>query len=128
MSAHTPGPWRWELNGKSRTMQLVGGVQRFDLTVLDFVRWGMDSAAARFRTGPESMNIMKRADDFAVVAPGREHHAEWFRLIDHPDAALIAAAPDLLAALERIITEATGHTLASLDQAKAAIAKARGGK
>jgi hypothetical protein len=40
------------------------------------------------------------------------------------DGDLIAAAPDLLAALKRIIKEATGHTLASLDEATAAIAKA----
>jgi hypothetical protein len=44
------------------------------------------------------------------------------------NARLIAAAPDLLAALERIITEATGHTLVSLVQARAAITRARGGK
>ena len=39
---------------------------------------------------------------------------------------LMAAAPELLVALRRIIAEATGHTLASLDAARAAIAKAEG--
>lgn len=39
---------------------------------------------------------------------------------------LMAAAPELFMALKRIITEATGHTLASLDAARAAIAKAEG--
>lgn len=42
------------------------------------------------------------------------------------DGSIIAAAPDMLAALKRIIKEATGHTLASLDEANAAIAKAEG--
>lgn len=44
------------------------------------------------------------------------------------NARLIAAAPDLLVALKRIVKDATGLTPASLDEALAAIAKAEGAK
>ncbi len=96
---HTPGPWRWELNEKSKQLQLCGGVPKFDLTVIDLERWGMDSAIARFRTGGDGLNIMKRATEFGVAVQGREHHSQWFKAIDHPDANLISAAPDLLSEL-----------------------------
>lgn len=96
---HTPGPWRWELSEKSREARLCGAAG-YDLTVVDFVRWGMGGAAPRFRTADGmALNIMHRADEFAVVVPGREHHAEWFKGVEHPDARLIAAAPELLEAL-----------------------------
>jgi hypothetical protein len=102
-STHTPGPWRWELNPSARDIRLIGGKIRHDLSVLQFVRWGRNGAAPAFRDcSPENdrLQIMARADNYGVVAPGREHHADWFRLVDHPDARLIAAAPDLLAACE----------------------------
>ncbi len=106
MSEPTPGPWRWELNLKSRSVQLCGGNPKsgfgaFDLTVMDFERWGMGGAKCRFRTGPETMNVMKPVENFAAIVIGREHHAEWFQCVAHPDANLIAAAPDMLAALKR---------------------------
>lgn len=107
MSAHTPGPWRWELNEKGKQLQLCGGEVRFDLTVMDFERWGMNGAVARFRDGDDgrSTNIMHHAKRWAVVAPDREHHAAWFKLLSHPDALLIAAAPDLLAALKMLVDD-----------------------
>jgi hypothetical protein len=102
VSAHTRGPWRWELSEKNKEIRLCGAAG-YDLTVLDFVRWGMSAAAPRLRTADGmALNIMRRADEFAAVVPGREHHAEWFKAVDHPDARLIAAAPDLLAALEAL--------------------------
>lgn len=146
-SAHTPGPWRWELNEKSKQLQLCGGESPFDLTVIDFDRWGMNGAVARFRADVRGMNIMHHARDFAVIAPGREHHADWFKLLSHPDADLIAASPDLLTfagpaldVLEELMAERHGgattdaqrSALAELqrriDLGRAAIAKARGGR
>lgn len=45
--------------------------------------------------------------------------------IDHPDARLIAAAPDVLEALKAVMRVADRHT-AEFDMARAAIAKAEG--
>lgn len=106
MGAFTPGPWRWEVNEKCNQIQLCGGDPKggfgaFDLTVMDFERWGMRGAAPRFVDRSHTHPILARADTFAVIAPYREHHASWFKLIDNPDANLIASAPDILAALRK---------------------------
>jgi len=96
----TPGPWRWELNEKHKDISLSGGVPAFDLMVMSFVRYGMNDAAPTFSRRFESdSNEMVRADQFAKEVKGREHHSIWFKTINHPDANLIAAAPDLLQAL-----------------------------
>lgn len=70
--------------------------------------------------------------------PGREHHSDWFRDIDHPDARLIAAAPEMLEALEAafqlipslsVVQWPPGHALKRETQEKVrkAILKAKGG-
>ena len=83
------------MQGKS--VSLVGGVPQFDLTVMDFERWGMHSAAPRLRQVlHDGMNIMDRCEIYAKPVPGREHHKAWFQDIDHPDMRLMAAAPELL--------------------------------
>jgi hypothetical protein len=102
MSKFTAGKWRWELNLKSKRVSLCGGKKPFDLIVMDFERWGMGSAIPRFRTGTEEQNIMKKAFEFAAIVPGREHHKDWFQAIDHPDARLIAAAPEAYELLKGI--------------------------
>lgn len=100
----TPGPWRWEVNLGSRTIRLCGGVPRYDLTVMDFVRWGMGNAAPRFRRmSAPCYNIMYRIEHFARVVLGREHHSDWFRRIDHADARLMEASPELLINLEKLL-------------------------
>jgi hypothetical protein len=91
-SKHTPGPWRWEVNEKFKSVSLCGGKPQFDKTVMDFVRWGMSGAAPRFLTNEI---ILERIDSFAVPHPERKHHASWFKIVNHPDACLIAAAPEL---------------------------------
>lgn len=125
---HTPGPWRWEVNEKHKTMQLVGGMPRYDLTVMGFERWGMHDAAATLREPDvDGMNIMHRCTEWAKPVPGREHHAGWFKTIDHPDARLIAAAPELLEALEMVMRRGRiDDSEEAMNQVAAAIAKSRG--
>lgn len=129
MATHTPGPWRWELNLKSKQLHLCGGKPTYDLTVMDFVRWGMGNAQPRFITGGPGMNIMKPCYEFAAICPGREHHKDWFQLLRHPDSQLIEAAPDLLNAL-RAMVEASKNSNRGLVDAReladAAISKAEG--
>lgn len=96
-TAHTPGPWRWEFRPKNKTAELCGGRNPFDLTVMDFVRVGFGNAGPRF-IGPDQL-LYRLCDrpDWVAPLPGREHHAHWMTRVIHPDALLIAAAPDLLA-------------------------------
>jgi hypothetical protein len=137
---HTPGPWRWEFNAKHRSVHLVGGKPQFDLTIMDFCRWGMGGATMLLRdTAHDGMNIMHKLHerpDWIAPQPGREHHKSWHQLVTHPDARLIEAAPDLLEALKEMveIAELTIGWLPTppnangpLIQARAAIAKAEGG-
>ena len=133
---HTPGPWRWEVSRKSKNVRLCGGVPRFDLTVVDFERWGTHSATLRLREDEAGLNIMERPherDGWVVPIKGREHHADWCATLDHPDARLIAAAPDLFAACEAAAEAlalpwpvGSAQDIASV-KLRAAIAAAKGG-
>lgn len=101
---HTKEPWRWEFNEKHKTVSIVGGVPKFDLTVMDFERWGMGGAVPRFRdTAHDGMNVMHRLCDrkdwFAPYA-GREHHARWHANVIHPDARRIVACINACAGLD----------------------------
>lgn len=142
MSKHTPGPWRWEFNKSAKSVYLVGGKPRFDKTVMQFARWGMGSAVPLFNsqiTG-DQYNIMERLCDMpAWTKPfqGLEHHAGWRMDVTHPDAVLMAAAPDLLEALKSTLldlkaVDAAGQYGLELQpaiyQANQAIAKATGGE
>lgn len=131
----TPGPWRWALDANSKRVALCGGVIPYDLTVLDFVRYGMSGAAPRFREpDAHGFNIMHRADHWGAVVPGREHHADWFQTLAHPDALLISTAPDLYYALQDLLDCQNGPPLVrdeiqwarAVQAAEKALAKARG--
>lgn len=126
---HTPGPWRWEINRKSKVLHLVGGGPLYDLTIMDFDRWGMGRAVATLRdTSEDGMNIMHKLcdrHDWIAPFPGRAHHADWCADVTHPDMRLMAAAPDLLAALQKVVA-ISDREHDSWDEAKAAIAKALG--
>lgn len=130
--AFTPGPWRWEVNRKGKQITLCGGTPTFDKTVMAFKRWGMSGATPLFLTCTDGMHRIVPADNFAVIAPGREHHLSWFQLLNHPDANLISAAPDLYAACKIFLAQCRCVDIhhhgfgAAFDAACAAIAKAEG--
>lgn len=104
MSAHTPGPWRWEFNEKHKGLHLVGGRPQYDLTIIQPTRWGMSRATLMIRdTAHDGMNLMHKLHerrDWIAPFAGRAHHADWCADVTHPDMRLIAAAPTLLKALE----------------------------
>lgn len=129
---HTAGPWRWELSEQSKRLHLVGGKPMFDLTIMDFTRWGMNDATVCLRdTAHDGFNIMHKLHerrDWIAPFPGREHHAKWCVNVTQPDMRLIAAAPDLLDALCALVLniDAGKATLIEMCDARAAIAKATG--
>lgn len=96
----TPGPWRWEINLRQKCISICGGNIPFDLTVMDFIRWGVQSAMPRFITDNWGHGAtMTDSKELTKIVKGREHHKSWFQTIDNPDANLIATAPEMLEAL-----------------------------
>ena len=96
LDGFTPGPWDWEVSRRSQTVELCGGKGASDLTVMSFARWGLNKAAPVFWFWLGNVSDEpKRAEALGTPEPGREHHADWFQRINHPDARLIAAAPDM---------------------------------
>jgi len=90
--------------------------------------------------GPDAAHVV--SEDYHVIRAGcgflaesKEHRESGFRIAGHmseADARLIAAAPDLLAALQAILPDAVGNhiggpdTQSRIDAARAAISKATG--
>lgn len=106
----TKGPWQWLVNKESKKVELCGkGIE-----VLRFKRYGMQGAAPTF-TEDHMGHILQgvKAEDLAVDITGREHHAGWCQTIDHPDANLIAAAPDLYAEIQNDIIYLTNIIMSS---------------
>ena len=100
---HTPGPWVWRGNAHAQDVYLSTrhGGRRI---VMGFKRWGTANAQPTFR-GQNSLEDAKDLLKFEVgdpsvtgVAEARENNSVY-RLhiadIDHPDARLIEAAPEM---------------------------------
>lgn len=141
---HTPGPWAWFGNAGSNSVYLATthSGRRF---VMDFVRWGFKGAQPRFQTERGVMIDAKDLLQFEVgdrsvmgVDAARKDTSVYrldVRGINSADARLIAAAPELLGELKRMVEhfeifaqdhsmDATTETWASLHCAKEAIRKA----
>jgi len=114
MSKHTPGPWFWVNYDKTKTCRLVNEASYI---IMDFERWGMQSARPRFssRHIPDCKFDIMRATSNAN---------------NHPDGRLIAASPDLLDALKEIVKYhergdwRDNRITDYLNKARAALAKA----
>lgn len=135
---HTPAPWRWfltpdgiDLRTPDRGQLVVMHVKHAGERMLRFAKRGPDDRGG----------IMFDADHFI---PGARPLRIGPTDIDHPDARLIAAAPDLLAACEAAVIqleymlqrmESSGsfypgcdsECKSRLDTLRSALAKARGG-
>ncbi len=130
---HTPGPWVWRVDRTAKTVSLMSSGGGWGDTVVDAVRWGFGGATLRWNRN----GLMYRSQEIAKPYPRRDHHAAWILDIDHPDAHLMKAAPDLLAACEKVLMNldylrATwgdeGVTRTVADAVRAAVAKAKRGQ
>ena len=116
---HTPGPWDWYMNDRGEAMLATS--DRGRLYVMQPVRCGMQGGTVRFAEWGEG----ERGRRGGVMRDAKEHLQAG--VLMHPDALLIAAAPDLFAALQRALNvlDATGAQ-DDANAARAAIAKAVG--
>lgn len=141
--SHTAGPWGWFGNESGIYLATPDRGRTY---VMGFRRRGMNSAEPTFRDG----GVMRPASELVRFAVG-EGTAKGFAegkadrsvyrydisAVDHPDARLIAAAPELLEALKGMVG-AFGDITITVDgvvqpetdpeiiAARAAIAKATG--
>lgn len=129
MSEHTAAPWRWEINPTTHSVKLISGASMRPY-VMGFERYGMQSGQPTLRVDGR----MTKVSEICEPAEGREHHADWHQVLDHPDANLIAAAPELYAAAKKAldVLETFGgkrHALGknAIADLRQAIAKAEGG-
>lgn len=136
---HTPGPWAWFGNAGSQSLYLATehSGRRY---VMGFKRWGMSGGQPQFQ--PEGRGLVDASKLLMFEVGNRsvrgveEAKADTsvYRLdirgIDCADARLIAAAPELLEALDWLMAALRSGTLSTTpglyEKADAAIAKATG--
>lgn len=94
MSKHTPGPWEWFMSARGEAM--LATPDRGHLFVMQPVRCGMQGGTIRFAEWGDG----ERGRRGGVMREAKEHLRDG--VLMHPDALLIAAAPDLLAALRKM--------------------------
>lgn len=130
MGKHTPGPWKWWYPRGANSPVLVSPPHGL-CVVMDTVRKGMTGATLRFAKRSDGMGgVLLNADQYIETDDERRPD---FCTVNHPDALLIAAAPDLLVACKAMIAIVGDHQhllgesqVDDLAQARAAIAKAQG--
>lgn len=129
---HTPGPWAWFGNARNNEVYLATthSGRRY---VMGFQRWGMKGAQPMFQPAdrglvPASDLLKFEVGDKSVTGVDAAKADESVYRLDISgiacaDARLIAAAPDLLEALEYLVSLGGGDCL---EPARAAIARATG--
>lgn len=138
MTTHTPGPWAWHGNAGSNSLYLATthSGRRY---VMGFNRWGMSGAQPTFQPAgrglvPASDLLQFEVGDRSIVGvTAAKADTSVYRLdvrgIDCADARLIAAAPELLVALQGLLAKVECGTALDCplcDAARAAIALAQG--
>lgn len=92
MSAlHTAGPWYWHTDHRGNVS--LRTPDRGNLIVMDFARKGMQSAGPRFAVWPGIYTGTPRERLGGII--------ESLLVDKHPDALLIAAAPELLSEIKQ---------------------------
>jgi len=116
--AHTPGPWSWFGNTKYKNIYLATNHsgRRY---VLSFLRWGMQSAQPYFQ-GDDGFT-----DPATEFVEYQVSYRKDIVAINHPDAHLIAASPDLYKSLKEVLRDPTNIEV--LKHAAKALEKAEGG-
>lgn len=95
----TPGPWQWDVNIACKTAHLETTHSGMYF-VLGFQRWGMQSAQPEFQKfknyeGPvEERGSLGTYPIKEFAVPRMAHHPDFDMDINHPDAQLIAHAPE----------------------------------
>lgn len=110
MTNPTAAPWYWHTDHDGRVS--LRTPDRGNLIVMDLRRKGMQGAEPRFAHWPGIDAGDSRMRRGGILEPG----------LDHPDARLIAYAPELLDALIACTTD-EGPEQGELDRARALIAK-----
>lgn len=95
MAGHTPGPWEWHVDPKYKMARLMS-MTRMRPIVMSFERWGMNRAAPEFRDAEK--DLLYRVEHWLPT----ERRGMYFD-IDHPDARLMQAAPDIYEALAELL-------------------------
>lgn len=101
-SNHTPGPWAWFVNAKTKHAYLAT-THSGRIVVMDFARAGLHRAQPRFLVpGPLDGYLSPIFDAHPCIVSPADHNGSVD--VIHPNARLIAAAPDLLAVCEMVET------------------------
>lgn len=128
---YTPGPWAWFGNAGSNSVYLatVHSGRRF---VMDFTRWGFRGAQPRFQhergimTDAKDLLQFEVGDQSIVGIEVAKKDTSVYRLdvrgIDNADARLIAAAPEMLEALQGFVAKIDPAVLVENDLSMSALA------
>lgn len=96
---HLRGPWRWLVNAKTKQAILVTD-HSGEMFVMGFVRNGHQGAQPMFQVqSPGGGHMVPLFEGIGTLTTEPDHNG--YVAVTHPDATLIAAAPEMLAALEK---------------------------